>query len=372
MRRWTQPTALLLYVLPSVAADPDQLLAWVSTLPGAQAGPIEIRKSRCGDGLGAFLTRAVQEDDVVFTVPTSAFLSLGTALRHPEIGLALRQLWECSSDGGVALLAALTAHLQLNSEEPDAYLRMLPTCLREQNHVLWWSDEEVALLAGTCAYDEAVSLRAEADAACSALLAGALAADVSRHGEVAVAAAVRAALVSVLSRSYGVLSDEGRGCKALVPVLDVLNHNGDAPTVGYSFSGVAGDEGSGGSEGLLVARSLCAQAAGDELLVSYGEQPDLIFGLHFGFVPAQEEARTLAELEAVRDELRAGAGLDARCEHADAVSIAARARLDVLERGEETSRGARALPSVRSCCKTLAQTLRQSERRVLQRLLGVP
>ena len=40
---------------------------------------------------------------------------------------------------------------------------MLPTGLADQNHVLWWSDDEIELLAGTSAHDEACGLRAEAD-----------------------------------------------------------------------------------------------------------------------------------------------------------------------------------------------------------------
>ena len=120
----------------------------------------------------------------------------------------------------------------------------------------------------------------------------------------------------------------------------------------------------GGGEGLLVARSLCAQAAGDELLVSYGAQADLIFGMHYGFVPPTDEARLRTELDAVRAELvEEGAGADAA-----SVREAARVRLAALERGEEVSRAVLGHGVLRSCCATLAQALRQSERRVLQRL----
>ena len=125
----------------------------------------------------------MQAGEVIFVVPASAFFSLGTALRHPQLGAAFRQLWESSNDNGVAVLAGYIAHLQLNSDEPHPYLSMLPTSLEEQNHVLWWSEDEIALLRGTSAFDEVVSLRAEADAACRALLTGALAADAAQHGE---------------------------------------------------------------------------------------------------------------------------------------------------------------------------------------------
>ena len=87
---------------------------------------------------------------------------------------------------------------------------MLPS--RDDHSYIWWSDDELALLAGTSAHGEALSLIAEADAVCGELLADALATDVEAHGEDAVIAAVRAAIVTVLSRSYS-----GRGGRILVP-----------------------------------------------------------------------------------------------------------------------------------------------------------
>ena len=71
---------------------------------------------------------------------------------------------------------------------------MLPS--RDGHSYIWWSDDELALLAGTSAHGEALSLIA----------------DVEAHGEDAVIAAVRAAIVTVLSRSYS-----GRGGRILVP-----------------------------------------------------------------------------------------------------------------------------------------------------------
>lgn len=359
--------AVMLALQSSFATSP--LLAWLSEAPGAQTTHIELRASSVGNGIGAYLTRSVQAGEVLFAIPSSSFFSLGTALSHPQLGSAMHRLWESSQDdGGVAVLAGLLAHLQLNCDAPHPYLRMLPASLNDQNHVLWWTEDEIALLDGTAAYDEALSLRAEAEEVCDLLLSGALAADAARHGRAAVRGAVRDALVSVLSRSYGVLSSSGSECKALVPLLDMLNHEGSAPTVAYSFSGAAGDEGGGGEdkrEGLLIARALCAMAAGDELLVTYGNQPDLIFGLHYGFVPAADEARTLAELEAVRAEL--ADAVDARSgSHPDDVREAAQMQLEALERGESVSRASRR--SVRACCETLSRDLRRSERRVLQRL----
>lgn len=124
---------------------------------------------------------------------------------------------------------------------------------------------------------------------------------------------------------------------------------------------------------MLIARALCALSAGDELLVSYGDQPDLLFALHYGFVPAPEEGRLRAEVEAVRAELAEDAAGgrhadDHDHDHDDAVRAAARAQLEALERGEARARAIAGARPVRACCVSLAQALRESERRVLERL----
>jgi len=342
---------------------------------GAQVGPIELRASRCGDGIGAYLTQPVQAGDVLFEVPTASFLSLSTALSHPRVGAALKQLWESSDDCGVATLAGLLAHMQMNSDDEAArplssYLRMLPASAADQDHVLWWSDAELALLSGTSAYDEAVSLRKEADAACHTLLTGALAVDVARHGKVAVAECVRGALVSVMSRGYGVMSSDGLRCKVLVPLLDALNHD-ESPTVIYEFTGEAGQEGGSGG-GRLVARSMCAQDAGEELRVSYGDHPDVLFALHYGFVPPPSEARICAEVDAVRAELlMATSGVDDIADEALRIANAARSQLDTLERSGAPMVAQAHAPGrgVRPCCVALARALRQSEAQTLERLV---
>ena len=186
----------------TAAAEPRSLVSWLGALPGAQLGPVELRPSVCGDGRGVFLTEPVADGALLFRLPESAMLSLRVALADPAIGGSLAELWSASDDRGVALMAALLAHLEL-SDPSHPYFRMLPK--REdqprhprdpshpsssrllgpddtqQNHVLWWSDEEVELLRGTAAYAECASLRAECEAACASLCAGPLAADVCAH-----------------------------------------------------------------------------------------------------------------------------------------------------------------------------------------------
>lgn len=131
-----------------------------------------------------------------------------------------------------------------------------------------------------------------------------------------------------------------------------------------------GGEGGGTGDGVLVARAACAQPAGAELLVSYGPQPDLVFALHYGFVPPPSEPRCRAELEAVRKDLATDLAGEARgessvCARASRVAGAARQRLSALERNAEAG-AAGCRPR---CAQLRASKLGTSFRgQVLQRL----
>ena len=77
------------------ASAQHPLLAWLRDLPGATVDSIELRKSGCGDGIGAFLTRSVHAGDELFAIPARAFVSLESAVIDDQpTGSALRQLWE--------------------------------------------------------------------------------------------------------------------------------------------------------------------------------------------------------------------------------------------------------------------------------------
>ena len=71
---------LALAVLSTIATHP--LLAWLGDGPdaGAKTVPIELRTSRCGDGIGAFLTLPVQAGEVLFAIPAGAFFSNWTTI----------------------------------------------------------------------------------------------------------------------------------------------------------------------------------------------------------------------------------------------------------------------------------------------------
>ena len=69
--------------------------------------------------------------------------------------------------------------------------------------------------------------------------------------------------------------------QVLIPLLDAIQHGPDS-TVAYSYE----EDGA-----VLVARACGSHPAETELVISYGEHPDFIFGLHYGFVPALFEQR---------------------------------------------------------------------------------
>jgi hypothetical protein len=259
---------------------------------------MELRKSKCGDGLGAYLTAPVQDGEVVFCVPSEAFYSASSALSHPLLGSKFQQLWEdteLEDPKGTSVLAAFIAHLKLNKDEtstpPSSYLHMLPSRTHEDPHALWWSETELDLISAASWFEEWVELRADVDEMSAALCAGVLSGDVAKHGNETVKVAVRAAFVAVLSRAYGVHSSDGREYKTLVPLLDALNH-AENPNMKYHFEGTANGS---GMNGVLVATAIRSLNKGEELTITYGDHPKHVFGLYWGFVPLSKESRLSAE-----------------------------------------------------------------------------
>eukprot|EP00978_Attheya_sp_CCMP212_P007432 scaffold17213_cov57-Attheya_sp.AAC.2 len=286
------PSAVAVGVAVAVAvADPHQhpLLDWLSTMPGTQVDNIELRRSELGDGLGGYATKPIQDGQVVFVVPSEAFISVSTALTHPQLGPQMWQLWQDSKgtdSNGSTVLAGFIAHVQLNKDKDacHVYPDMLPKKGPNEKHALWWSEEEVELLRGSTAHDALVELRQDVDDSIATLtsVCGVLAADVEKHGAAAVDEAVRAGFVSILSRTYAVYSTEGRDYRTLIPLLDALNH-AEPQNIQYSFHGQAGEA---GMSGILVATAIGPIKKGAELTISYGQHPAHIFATHYGFVPS--------------------------------------------------------------------------------------
>jgi len=132
----------------------------------------------------------------------------------------------------------------------------------------------VELLRGTYAHQELLTLLQEVEDVAAWLRTKVLCSDVERYGAKLVDEAVRAAYVSILSRAFGNAGEPGN-TQVLIPLLDMIQH-GPNSTVSYSS-----EDGSS----CIVARASADLPAGTELIISYGEHPDFVFGLHFGFVP---------------------------------------------------------------------------------------
>lgn len=96
---------------------------------GAEIGPIELAKSRIGDGYGAFVTENVEEGDVLFTIPKSACIGIYTACGDLEVGDNLAKLTATGQGGATVALAGFLAKEWLCSKtqgEYGPYLAMLP------------------------------------------------------------------------------------------------------------------------------------------------------------------------------------------------------------------------------------------------------
>jgi len=287
---------------------PPGLFRWLAAMPGAHVGPVRVGPSECGMGGGLYLTERVSDGDLLFAVPHSAVMSVEAAFADPRLGTGLAALSE--SDGDRAALAGFVASKLLASDARSPYLATLPArSAVDPQHMLWWGRDEVSLLEGTGAHRECLRLREEVDEVAVTLSGDTLQSDVGRCGQQAVDEAVRAAYVSILSRAFTIDAGGagvGAGAPALIPLLDTMQHSAHA-TVRYSYG-----------EGRRVeVFAVGGHAAGAEMTICYGTHPDMVFGAHYGFVPAAQAASCytvlrLNEVDAALFGIGAGRVLDAQ------------------------------------------------------------
>jgi SET domain len=271
----------------------NQMLDWLKSQEEAVVSDkIEIKPSILqGGGYGAFVTQAVDENELLFTIPRTACITLSDALSDERYGESFRKLIEKAGPGGnTVVLAGYIAmeRLQsLNSEESfnmdskyGPYLATLPweRYMNNQEHVLYWSDEEVeALLRGSMCYGEAVDLRREVALATKVLsvifsppgpsfLFPWQKVDDLKQSLDGLPEAIRAAFVCLLTRAF---QDDGKDNSSdeekLVPLLDMLQHS-EEPNVSH----VMLKENSYSVE-LRARRPL---KAGDELLNQYRSEQE--------------------------------------------------------------------------------------------------
>ena len=316
---------------PSIRVDQSKynsLLDWVKSKEGSFIHPaITIAPSELGDGYGVYVTDAVSEGEILFSIPRSACVTVEDATNDPECGKTFRTLIDKAGPGGnTVVLAGFLARERLRSldhkKSPETvenssfgpYLETLPweQGINNQQHILFWDEEKVnSLLPGSMCLDEAETLRAEVDLAIKVIngIVGrsirkwrgdgtpegfqwpweaALAAAENKEIVDQLPEAVKGAFVSLLTRSFqDSISQTGQGAddpEKLVPLLDLLQHV-DEPNISHFMKADTG-------EVQVVARQSLAE--GEELLNQYRSEMEETMPYHrfftrFGFVPGIDE-----------------------------------------------------------------------------------
>ncbi len=291
----------------------DGLIDWLKSTHEADINnKIELRKSE-GCGFGAFVTSDVEEDELLFTVPREACLTLQDAIGDTNCGDAFGKLIEKAGPGGnTVVMAGYMAKEYLimleeleNGKEPSGkwapYFQTLPwqRGINNQEHILFWSDQMVeSLLKGSLCYGEASALREEVNLAIRVMDAITGKSIRVARGEVSedsgfawpwdtkpkpegppegLADAIKGAFVCLLTRAF----QDGDGDEEkLVPLLDMLQHS-ETPNVRHAMRTV---------DGTVEVRARCRIEADTELLNQYRSEEDenmpySRFFTRFGFVP---------------------------------------------------------------------------------------
>ena len=214
-----------------------------STLPQTQG--LSIAKSTIGHGHGLFTTKILPANTIAFTIPLDKCITLDDVRSHPDLGRVLTIMQDDLGDeeGPIATLAAFLASESLREqcaeweEDPSLsgpyadYIKVLPTgrAVSEQDHVLWWSDEDVERMfeGGGAVYDKSIALRDWVQTE-GGIIEGMLVSDLAQKmmglSISQVRGAVTNAFVNVLNRS---LFNEGEDQQRLVPVLDMCAHSSE-------------------------------------------------------------------------------------------------------------------------------------------------
>ena len=248
----------------------DQVLE--STLPGCTT--LSIRKSVIGHGHGLFSRTSFLPESEAFTIPAQKCITLNDVKNHPDLGEVLTIMIDDlgEEEGPLASLAAFLASEMLREqcaeweEDPSLsgpyadYIKCLPTgrAVSEQDHVLWWSHDEVSrLFEGGAAYEKAMALRDWVETE-GEIIEGMLVSDLAQKmmglSVQQVRGAVTNAFVNVLNRSLFNDSDLQR----LVPVLDMCAHS-SSPNLKHEVD----------SAGNVVVTPTRPIMAGEELTLDY-------------------------------------------------------------------------------------------------------
>jgi SET domain len=307
------------------------LLEWLKSMDGTYINEkLKIKPSSRGGGFGAFvfapsigdgneydnaIPPVVEQDEILFTIPRSACITLNDALHDKDYGEGFKALIEKAGPGGnTVVLAGYMATEWLKClDTSDAkigsryapYLSTLPWSrgMNSQEHILYWDDEEIeSTLKGTMCYGEAIDLRKEMKVAIKVLntIVGRALSAKENEGtfrlpwerkETApvtevngLAPAVTGGFVSVLTRAFEDDFDIASDQEKMVPLLDMLQHS-DQPNVSHFMRK---------SDGAVEVRAKKPLLHDEEILNQYRSEAEENLPYHrfftrFGFVPGVQE-----------------------------------------------------------------------------------
>ncbi len=237
---------------------------------------------------------------------------------------------ENSDDGKrLAILAGIIAHLQLTrykdmtsntsvkggasyaldqSRRLGLFLDAMPLLPQRDNmnsqthpfptHYLYWTDDEIQiLLQGTIGQTKAREVRAGIGLVVREWSSSFLE-EHNKNGcdvtQTQILHAIFSSFTAVLSRSFGDSAGRdlnGKG-RMLVPLVDMLNHDGEDPNVRWTWHVRGGDEdGIEGGKGDIVVTTLSEVKKGEELFKCYGWRPSWDIASSYGFVPRLKAQR---------------------------------------------------------------------------------
>ncbi|KAL3766808.1 hypothetical protein ACHAW5_009700 [Stephanodiscus triporus] len=164
-------------------------------------------------------------------------------------------------------------------------------------HYLYWTDDEIQiLLRGTIGQTKAREVRAGIGLVVREWSSSFLE-EHFNNGDITqtqILNAIFSAFTAVLSRSFGDSAGRdlnGKG-RMLVPLVDMLNHDGEDPNVRWTWH-VGGDDENGIEDGKgdIVVTTLSEVKTGKELFKCYGWRPSWDVASSYGFVPRLSSQR---------------------------------------------------------------------------------
>jgi hypothetical protein len=297
----------------------DGLLSWLQTQNAEITNKIRIEESSRGGGYGAVVTEDVSDDELLFSIPRNACVTMQNVLGDPECGEAFQALIQKAGPGGnTVCMAGFLAKEYLIMQDDrkkgkqdsscfEPYLATLPwqRGVNNQEHTLYWSDEDIeTFLKGSLCYKEATELRQEVDLA-TRVLEGLVGPSIREYRGEKVESksefswpwerkeqpdlgpvegfkeAVTGAFVTILTRSFQDGDDDG---EKLVPMLDMLQHS-DEPNIRHVMRRM---------DGTVEVQARRDLNAGEEVLNQYRSEeeetmPYNRFFTRYGFVPGIDE-----------------------------------------------------------------------------------